>query len=84
MKQQKKGIRSTLIKVKTKGAIDVPIVPAPVPLIAPPLLPLFVESWPYPGLTYGARTDATLIPHNKSIANIFCFGAFANKISGVV
>jgi hypothetical protein len=43
MKGPKKGIRSTRIKVKTKDDIDVPIVPAPVPQVAPPLLPLFVE-----------------------------------------
>jgi hypothetical protein len=84
MKQPKKGIRSTRIKVKTKGDTDIPIVPAPVPLVAPPLLPLFVEPLLYPGPAYGACTDATLIPDNKLIANVFCFGAFANKISGVV
>ena len=28
--------------------------------------------------------DATLIPDDDLIANVFCFGAFANKISGVV
>ena len=85
MKRPKKGIRSTQIKVKTKGNIDVPIVPAPVPEhVALPPLPLFVEPWPYPGPSCGAHTDATLIPDDKSIANVFCFGAFANKISGVV
>jgi hypothetical protein len=70
--------------VKTKGDIDVPIVPASVPQVAPPLLPLFVEPWPYPGPAYGACMDATLIPDNKSIANVFSFGAFTDKISGVV
>jgi hypothetical protein len=84
MKRPKKGIRSTQIKVKTKGDIDVQIVPDPVPLVAPPLLPLFVEPWPYPRPAYGACTDATLIPDDKAIANVFCFGAFANKISRVV
>jgi hypothetical protein len=84
MKQPKKGIRSTQIKVKTKGDIDIRIVPAPVPLVAPPLLPLFVEPWPYHGPAYGACTDATLIPNNKLIAYVLYFGAFADKISGVV
>jgi hypothetical protein len=28
--------------------------------------------------------DMNLIPDNKLIANVFCFGAFADKISGVV
>ncbi len=49
MKWPKKVIRCTWIKVKTKGDIDVSIVPAPVPQVAPPLLPLFVEPWLYPG-----------------------------------
>ena len=84
MKQPKKGSRSTLIKVKTKGNIDVLNVPAPVPLVVPPLLPLFVELWPYPGPAYGACKDATLIPNDELITNVFCFGAFTNKISGVV
>ena len=47
-------------------------------------MPLFVEPWPYPGPAYGSRMDATLIPDDDLIANVFCFGAFANKISGVV
>jgi hypothetical protein len=84
IKRQKKGVRSTQIKVKIKGDINIPIVPAPVPQVAPPLLPLFVEPWPYPGPAYGARTDATLIPNDELIANVFCFRAFANKISGFV
>jgi hypothetical protein len=28
--------------------------------------------------------DVNLIPDDESIANVFCFGAFANKINGVV
>jgi hypothetical protein len=79
MKRPKKVIRSTRIKVKTKGAIDVLIIPAPVPLVAPPLLPLFLEPWPYPRPAYGARMDATLIPNDEAIANEFLFGAFTNK-----
>jgi hypothetical protein len=84
MKQPKKGIKSTRIKVKTKGNVDIPIVCTPVPQVAPPLLALFVEPWPYPGPAYKEHMDATLIPDNESIANAFCFGAFADKISGVV
>jgi hypothetical protein len=79
MKLPKKGNRSTQIKVKTKGDIDIPIIPAPVPQVAPPLLPLFVEPWPYPRPAYRAHLDVALIPDDKSIANVFCFGAFANK-----
>ncbi len=70
--------------MKIKSDIDVPIVPALVPQVAPPLLPLFVELWPYPGPAYGACKDATLIPNDELITNVFCFGAFTNKISGVV
>ena len=33
---------------------------------------------------YGARIDVNLIPDDELIANVFCFGAFADKISGVV
>ncbi len=54
-----------------KGDLDVPIVPAPVPQVAPPLLPPFVELWPYPGPAYRACMDATLIPDDESIANVF-------------
>ncbi len=84
MKQPKKGIRSMQKKVTTKGDNNVPSVPAPVPQVVPPLLPLFVEPLPYNGLAYGARMDVNLIPDNELITNVFCFGAFANKINGVV
>ena len=47
-------------------------------------LPLFVEPIPYNGPTYSARMEVNYIPDNKSITNVFCFGAFANKVSGVV
>ncbi len=47
-------------------------------------MPLFVEPLPYNGPAYGARMDVNLIPNNESIENVFCFGAFADKISGVV
>jgi hypothetical protein len=36
------------------------------------------------GPVYGAQRSANLIPDDESIANVFCFGAFADKISGVV
>ncbi len=68
----------------TKGENNVPSVPAPVPQVVPPPLPLFVEPLPYSRPAYGTRMDVNLIPDNKLIANVFCFGAFANKINGVV
>jgi hypothetical protein len=85
MKHLKKGIRSTSKKAKTKGD-DVQPVPVPVPQVAPPLLPQYNEGpQPYPGPAYNARLDGVnIISDNKSIANVFCFGAFADKISGVV
>ncbi len=57
MKQPKKGIWSTQKKVTTKGDNNVPSVPAPIPQVVPPPLPLFVEPLPYNGPAYGARMD---------------------------
>jgi hypothetical protein len=38
-----------------------------------------------PGPTYDAKIEGVnIIPDDESIANVFCFGAFADKISGVV
>ena len=84
MKRPKKGIRSTQNQVKTKGDSNVPSIPMPVPHAAPHPLPLFVEPIPYNGLAYTARMEVNCIPDDKSIAHVFCFGAFTNKVSGVV
>ena len=84
MKRPKKGIRSTQKQVKTKGDSNIPSIPVPVPQAATHLLPLFVEPMPYNGPAYNARMEASYIPDNKSIANVFYFGAFADKVSGVV
>ena len=51
---------------------------------APIILPIFVEPPQYHGPAYGARRQVNIIPDDESIANIFCFGTFADKISGVV
>jgi hypothetical protein len=58
----------------------------PVPQVAPPLLPQYNEELqPYPGPEYDARLEGVnIILEDKSIANVFCFGAFTDKISGVV
>ena len=85
MKRPKKGIRSTQKQGKTKGDSNIPSIPVPVPQAAPHVLPLFVEPLPYNGPAYNARREVNYIPDDdESIANVFCFGAFADKVSGVV
>ena len=61
-------------------------VPVPVPQVVPPLLPQYIEKpQPYPGLSYGTRLEGVnIIPEDKSIVHVFCFGTFVDKISGVV
>jgi hypothetical protein len=85
MKHPKKGIRSTSKKAKTKGD-DVQPVPVPVPQVTPPILPQYIEEpRPYPRPAYDARLEGVnIIPDDKSIVNVFCFGVLTNKISGVV
>ncbi len=50
------------------------------------MLLLFKEVHIYPGLAYGAMTGPNLIgsDDNKSVANIFCYRAFADKNRGIV
>jgi hypothetical protein len=81
MKRPRKGIRSTSKNANTKGGAV-----QPVPQAAPPLLPQYNDApRPYPGPAYDARIQGlNIIPDDESIANVFCFGAFADKISGVV
>jgi hypothetical protein len=54
----------------------------------PQVLPLFVPDVipAYPGLVHGVQPGPNVIADdgNESIANIFCFGAFAYKNSGIV
>jgi len=59
-------------------------IPTTIRQVAPIILPIFVEPPQYHGPVYGAQSQVNIIPDDKSIANIFCFGAFADKISGVV
>ena len=86
MKRPKKGIRSTQKQVKTKGDSNMPsVLPVPVPQVAPHVLPIFIEPVAYNGPAYNARREVNYIPDDdESIANVFCFGAFADKVSGVV
>jgi hypothetical protein len=84
MKRPHHGLRSTQPKQKN-GTI---ILPAPVPQIAPPVLPLFVPDIipAYPGPAHGVQPGPNVIADDgdESIANIFCFGAFADKNSGII
>jgi hypothetical protein len=84
MKQPKKGIRSTQKQVKTKGDSNISSIPVPVPQAATHPLSLFVEPMPYNGPAYNARMEVNYIPDDESIVNVFCFGAFVDKVSGVV
>jgi hypothetical protein len=43
-----------------------------------------MEPMPYNGPAYNARMEVKYISDDESIANVFCFGAFADKVSGVV
>jgi hypothetical protein len=84
MKRPKKGIRSNQKQVKTKGDATGPSIQVPVPQAAPHPLPLIVDPIPYNGLAYNARRVVNYILDEESIANVFCFGAFADKVSGIV
>ena len=79
MKRPKKGIRST-----TKPSP--PIVQQIAPRANPVILPLFDEPPPYPGPAYNAIKSPAMIEDDdsESIANLFCFGAFADKVTGVI
>jgi len=90
MKRPKKGIRST--KTKPLGTLGpsskqptVATIPSsPIAQVNPPILPLFNKVPPYPGPAYNAMMCPNIIADDESIANVFCFGAFADKITGVV
>jgi hypothetical protein len=88
MKRPCHGIRSTWPKAPKLKPIPIktnePWQPAA--QINPPVLPLFQEVQAYPGQGYGATTGPNLVgdDDNESIANVFCFGAFADKHSGIV
>ena len=75
-------------------------VPQPIPQINVPIIPMGHEMHAYPGPAYGRQQDPhrinvreesvqqpTLIGmDNKdaTTANLFCFGTFADKTSGIV
>ncbi len=55
----------------------------PIAQANPPFLPLFNDVPPYPGPAYHATIGPNIIADDESIPNIFCFSAFADKITGV-
>ena len=98
LKQPRHGIQSTTKRPATTvppQILPVPVVPhdvQPIPAVRPPILPLFQAPPAYPGPTYGAiqgnhppRLGPNVIDDDetKSIANVFCFRAFADKRDGV-
>jgi hypothetical protein len=84
MKRPRQGIRSTRPKVTHHA----PTTRIPVPIIE--AVSIFVQPHipdpPYPGPAYGACVGSHAVDddNSESIANIFCFGAFADKNSGIV
>jgi hypothetical protein len=83
MKRPQKGLQSTTIKPQKMAQLTTP----------PPLPPILVNHPPMPGLIADNDEDSDYsaqLPNlitdvdNESIANIFCFRAFANKTAGVV
>ncbi len=90
MKHPKKGIHSTRTK-PLPTVLQNPQQPAvtsipqqPIAQANPLIFPLFNDVPPYPGPAYHATLGSNIFTDDESIANIFCFGAFANKITGVI
>jgi hypothetical protein len=74
MKRPKKGIRTTTRKTP-------PIIPPIAQIANPEVLPIFDKAPPYPGPAYKATNSLAMIENkDKLIANLFCFGAFADKV----
>jgi hypothetical protein len=90
MKRPKKGIRGTWTKPlptvlqNPQQPTVTSILQQPIAQANPPILPLFNDVPPYPGPTYHTTIGPNIIADDESITNIFSFGAFANKITGVV
>ena len=83
MKRPKKGIRSTTTRPKRSQRRTAAIQPAGVQP-APPIIPHLQDIQPYPGLAYNATTSRNFIVDDELIVNVFCFGAFADKMTGVI
>ena len=84
MKRPHQGIRSAHPNVISHT--QTPHVPGPVIEAVPIIAPLIIPDPAYPGPVYGACLGPHIITDDRdeAIANIFCFGAFANKNNGIV
>jgi hypothetical protein len=81
MKQPRHGICSTRPKPMRNGTAT--NIPVPVAQIAPPLLPLFGGN-PIRRQLDNKGPNIIIDEDDLSMANIFCFGAFTDKTSGIV
>ncbi len=84
MKRPKHGIKSTCPKPPTESGITkIPVISYPPQVEQMEVPEVLIEEQPRP-------VHATNLPNligddgNESIVNVFCFGAFANKNSGIV
>ncbi len=90
MKCPKKGISSINLQPKRARRDDnmaLPSTAAPLPpgaQLDPAVYPLGNNTQPYPGPAYNPTNGPNVIVDDKLIANMFCFGAFADKVNGVV
>ena len=84
MKHPRQGIRSTRPKVKNHE--PTPRVPVPIIDAVPIFVQLHIPDPAYPGPAYGVCMGPRVVDDDgdESIANIFCFGAFVDKNSGIV
>jgi hypothetical protein len=81
-KHPRHGICSTW----PKGSITDNVPLLLVAQIAPPVLPIIQEVPVYLGPAYRTQSGPNIIVDkgNESVANVFCFGAFADQNSGIV
>jgi hypothetical protein len=89
MKCPHHSIKSTHPKQSRTAVLEIPTIqqvpPQPVARVEAPVLLLTQEIPFYPGQPYNATPGPNLIGsvNNESITNIFCFGAFTDKNSGI-
>jgi hypothetical protein len=81
MKRPRHGIRSTRPKPTRNGTAT--NIPVQVAQIAPPILPLFGRN-PVRRQLDNKGPNIIIDEDDLSTANIFCFGAFADKTSGIM
>jgi hypothetical protein len=90
MKRPHHGIKSTHPKQSRTTVLQIPSMhsapPQPVTQVEAPVLPLIQGVSIYPSQAYGTTPGPNLIgsDNDKSIANISCYRAFADKNSGIV